>query len=71
MGRYAPIDMEELARTTAAKMDRIARQAYAPAQPVRILECWMCMGYGRDEDGSRCFNCGSKGRIATDSEFEV
>lgn len=68
MSKYAPIDMEALARTTLQQMDKIARLAYPPVQ---IVECWMCHGLGRDEDGTRCYNCAGKGSVATDPEFEI
>lgn len=37
-----------------------------PAPQVRVIECWMCWGFGRAENGDRCFNCGGRGRVATD-----
>jgi hypothetical protein len=59
---HAPIDLEQLVRETAERMTKVAKQAYPPVQ---ILECWMCQGFGRDEDGGICFHCGGRGRIAT------
>lgn len=72
MSRHAPVDLGQLAKDTAQRMTKIAKQAYAPTnpEPVRIVECWMCYR-GRREDGSACFNCAGLGRIATDPEFEI
>lgn len=63
MSRHAPVDLEQIAKDTAAKMTAIAQQAYAP---VVVKECPYCDGQRFTEDGSRCFYCGGKGRIATE-----
>ncbi len=68
--------LAKLALDTLNSMQTVAKAAYGvepmPAsKEVRILECWMCQGFGRCEDGSRCFNCAGKGRVATDPDYEI
>ena len=61
MCKFAPVDLEQIAKDTAAKMTAVAQQAYAP---VVVRECWQCDGAGYCENGDRCYNCGGNGRIA-------
>ena len=65
MSKFAPIDLEQIAKDTAAKMTAVAQQTYA-VKPVRVLDCWMCWGFGYTDAGDRCFNCGGRGRVATE-----
>lgn len=65
------IDLAALAKETAERMNKVAKQAYAPVKPVRIFECFLCCGFGYDEDGSRCFRCAGKGKVATDADYEI
>jgi hypothetical protein len=58
--------MAELARQTMLKMDRIARQSYPEQKPVTVRECPYCDGHCYREDGSPCYYCGGKGRLATE-----
>lgn len=62
MSAYAPVDLEQIAKDTAAKMTHVAQQAYAP---VMVRECGLCWR-GYKDNGDKCFNCAGLGRIATD-----
>jgi DnaJ-class molecular chaperone len=61
------IDMEQIAKQTLERMTSVAKQAY-PEQirPVYVTECGYCDGHKYRDDGSRCFYCGGKGRVASE-----
>jgi hypothetical protein len=63
MSKFAPVDLVELARTTAEKMQKISLQAYAP---VTVQTCWRCGGIPYDDNGDKCFVCAGTGRLASD-----
>ncbi len=66
-GKYAPIDMAQIARDSLTKMTAVAKQAY-PEQirPVYVVECFLCDGGGYMDDGDKCYRCAGLGRVATD-----
>ena len=62
-GRQVGIDLEQLAKDTAAKLTKVAQMTYAP---VTVQECWRCGGIPYDDNGDKCYVCSGTGRLASD-----